>query len=307
MPRESRERIEEFFASNQMRTVWPQRSPGGIFAPGFVRGKVFWAAGKDWESQIEAVFDTTICYAASQPYICIYDTDLSRARNDLWPDLIQWLRGEIARRKKSLTERIKNLPSMLRMRPNASLRIWTFDDFRGKARYTTIQSVLMRSLLFHLRKFGYETRYTVLRDGCYYPPYYRIFQMAEFEPDLIFLCNQGPAYEMALGADLSRSLNIPKVVWFADDPVYAEHLLLRHKVSPDETYLVADYEWGDPLVENGSSPPLFMPGAATRTHRAQKTILAPMRGGLRGAGARSTRLFRIADACLERILPAGDS
>ncbi len=89
-------------------------------------------------------------------------------------------------------------------------------------------------------------------------------------PDLIFLCNQGPAYEMSLGAELSRSLPIPKVTWFADDPIYAEHLLLRHKITPDETYLVADYEWVDPLIENGASPPSYMPGAATHTRRGKK-------------------------------------
>lgn len=240
------------------------------FRPCLRGGKFFWAIGEELETSIAEVLDRTLCSAATRPFFFITPTSGDSQERDRLGGVLQWLRAEIIRRKKLLMDRLQQLPSRLPVKSQRPKRIWTFDDFRGKAKFSTIQQVLIRNLLFGLRRLGYETEYTVLRDGQYYPPYYRILRMALFEPDLIFLCNLGPAYEMALGVELSRSLKIPKVTWFADDPVYAEHLLMRYKASPDETYLIADYEWGGPLRENGAKPPLFMPGAATRARRGRK-------------------------------------
>lgn len=236
----------------------------------FLSGKIFWIAGEAVRASLFQVFDRTLCYAAAHPYFFVLPSEVALDRETELDKMYQWLRVEVIRRKKAMTARLKELPSLLPVNADRPRRIWTFDDFRGKSRFSTIQHVLLRNLFYGLRRLGYETEYIALRDGRYYPPYYRILRMALFKPDLIFLCNTGPAYEMALGAELSRSLKIPKVTWFADDPVYAEHLLLRHKTSPDETYLIADYEWGGPLVENGANPPLYMPGAATRTCRGRK-------------------------------------
>jgi len=232
--------------------------------------KVEWVIGGGYETQLELIWRRSLCYAAANPLFIITSSAVSVDRFNLLKGMLDYIRIECIRRKKVLTDRIKNLPSILKDRKDGPLRVWTFDDFRGRARFSTIQSVLIRNIFHGLRNKGCQTEYTVLRDGHYYPPYYRVFKMALFEPDIIFMCNQGAAYDTALGAELSRSLPIPKVIWFADDPVYAEHLILRNKTSPEETYLVADYEWGDPLVENGAAPPQFMPGAATRTRRGKK-------------------------------------
>ena len=240
------------------------------FRKWFSSGKVFWVIGSQTKKEVDAIFTRSLCFAAEKPFFALNANRESNERHEELNVLLLWVRNELARRKKALIDDLKSLPSTLCVEKGRPLRIWSFDDFRGKARYSTVQSILMRNLMHGLRERGYETQYEVMNDGRYYPPYYRIFKMALFRPDVVFLCNLGPAYEMALGAEMSRSLKIPKVVWFADDPIYGEHLLRRHKTSPDETYLVADYEWADPLVENGASPPVFMPGAATRIRRGKK-------------------------------------
>jgi len=85
------------------------------------------------------------------------------------------------------------------------------------------------------------------------------------------LCNESPAFEGVLGAEYSRSLPIPKVTWYADDPIHGEHLLQRHGVAPDESFLVADTYWRDPIVENGCTWEIpYLPGAATKKRRGKK-------------------------------------
>ncbi|MEW6237434.1 MAG: glycosyltransferase [Candidatus Omnitrophota bacterium] len=232
--------------------------------------RIFWAVGKNIEEQIDRIWEETLCYAAAKPKIVRGDFGESN-RDDL-VSLIRFIEEEGCRRKKELAQRLKDLPAILKRKrkDNSPPRVWTYEDLRNKAKYSLIEHVLLRTLLHYLRRLGFKTEYTALKDGEYYPPYYRILKMAQFEPDLIFLCNEAPAYESALGEELSRSLPIPKVIWFADDPIYGEHLLRRHKTSPDETYLIADYEWAAPLIENGADAPRYMPGAATRVRRGKQ-------------------------------------
>ncbi len=231
--------------------------------------RIFWAVGDRIETQVQRIFDETLCDAAEKPSFYAGNPDSSQALPFPLESLQASIQNEIAKRQSERIERLNRLPSTLSNKKKGR-KIWCFEDLRGKARYSLIQHVLIRNLLHFMRGLGWETELLTLRDGCYYPPYYRIHRLAMFEPDIIFLCNLPPAYEWCLGAELSRSLPVPKVVWFADDPVYSEHLLKRHQITPDETYLVADYEWADPLLENGAETVQFMPGAATKIRRGRK-------------------------------------
>lgn len=231
----------------------------------FQAKRIFWAIGDTYLEQIEALFENTLCHAAAKP---IYHAGTRLILPEIKPqleELTATLKKEITQRKKVLTQKVNSLPERLREKQGKPKRIWTYSDLRGKAQYSIIQHRLIEKLLYELQKLGYETEYTVMGEGRYYPPYYRIYQLALFEPDLIFLCNETPATEISLGADFSRSLPIPKMVWFADDPLYGEHLLERYKLTADETYLVADYEWKDTLQNHGATQIHFMPGAATST------------------------------------------
>ncbi len=229
--------------------------------------KVFWALGDNIQEQINTIFKDSLCYAAATPRFI----ENGNQRKD-FNNLLTWLQNQVRIDKRNLIQRLNNLSKTLANKPPSMQhpRLWTYEDLRNKARHSVIEHVLMRTLMFHLRKLGYQTEYTCLLPGRYYPPYYRILKMALFEPDLIFLCNEGPAYESALGSELSRSLPIPKVIWFADDPIYGEHLIKRHQITQDEIYLVADYEWKDPLLENGAQGASYMPGGATKTRRGKK-------------------------------------
>lgn len=236
-----------------------------------VHTKIFWAVGETWKRDLDGIWEQSYACAAAKPMWIdggsrgLGDTDRETAR------ILTELKQEARQRKLDLFTLVKTLPRRLAAAAGREpKRVWTFEDLRNKASFSTIQTVLIRNLLFGLRSLGYQTEYAVMRDGFYYPPYYRILRMAKFEPDIVFLCNQGPAYDFCLGAELSRSLPIPKVVWFADDPVYGEHLIKRHKITPDEHYLVADYEWDRPLLEHGAKTVHFMPGAVTKTRRGKK-------------------------------------
>ncbi len=234
--------------------------------------RIFWAVGDHLHEQIIHILDHTLCYAAEHACFHTGDHEINPAYSQQLLRILEFIRQKTSLRRQQLIERVKKLPDRLRKQkiPGRMYRVWSFQDVRNKARYSLIQHVLIRTLFYYLRKSGFVTEYTVLHPNQYYPPYYRIYKMALFEPDLIFLCNEGPAYEGALGEELSRSLPIPKVIWFADDPVHGEHLLQRHRVTSDETCLVADYEWDEPLLENGAQEILYMPGAATRIRRGRK-------------------------------------
>jgi hypothetical protein len=230
----------------------------------FQNKRVFWAVGEGIQEQIAAQFDQTLCFAASQPHFIGEET------TPPYEIIIAFCQQEIARRKKEITDLVKQLPNLLQSRQNLQKTIWTYADLRGKAGYSLIQHVLIRTLLHALRQCGYNTEYTVMKPERYYPPYYRIFRMAQAQPDILFLCNEAPATEISIGTELSRALPIPKIIWFADDPLYGEHLLERNKLTDGEICLIADYEWADTLKKHGATDIQFMPGAATRTRRGKK-------------------------------------
>lgn len=235
----------------------------------FTNKRIFWAVGKNLENQIQDIFDSTLCHTANQPLLYMENSDQSDPHSSVSTSIANFIETERKKRKSALHGQLKQIPWTLRNKKRGR-RIWCFEDLRDKARYTLIQHVLIRNLFYFLQKSGWTTELLTMREGCYYPPYYRIYRMVQFEPDILFLCNLHPAYEWCLGAELCRSLPIPKVIWFADDPVYGEHLLKRHHIEPDETCLTADYEWADPLLENGAENVQFMPGAATKIRRGRK-------------------------------------
>ncbi|MDX9752871.1 MAG: glycosyltransferase [bacterium] len=225
--------------------------------------RIFWAVGDDVMAQVRACWDVSYCQAAAQPLYVASEPADPLARN-----LLLAVKDEVAARKARLKHLLAGLPQRLREK-KPERRVWTYADLRGKAGYSLIQHVLIRTLCHELEKRGYEVEYTVLRPGEYYPPYYRILKLVAFEPSLIFLCNEAPATEIALGYEFSRSLPIPKVVWYADDPLYGEHLLDRYPLGEDELFGVADWEWRDTLVRHGARRLFFMPGAATSTRRGR--------------------------------------
>ncbi len=235
-----------------------------------ISSKIYWVVGDRLEEKIVQVWDDTLCYAAAQPRFHFGRDFKPPYDNKHAESVLDFIRSGIQERKTALNRKVRSLPHTLSSIPSGKPRIWSFQDLRGKARYSLIQHVLMRTLMFYYRRMGYETEYTVLKDSHYYPPYYRILKMAIFEPNLIFLCNESPSFEWVLGRELSRSLPIPKVIWYADDPLYGEHLFERHGIGEDETYLIADYGWADTLDKYGAKPPAYMPGAVTKTRRGKK-------------------------------------
>ncbi|RJP21884.1 MAG: glycosyltransferase family 1 protein [Candidatus Omnitrophota bacterium] len=236
----------------------------------FASKKMYWAIGNHVREKIARIFDASLCYAAARPHFHWGRFPLCADEKKMIDSHLVWIRNEVRQRYSRMKNKIETLPSILGNRNASSPRVWSFQDLRDKACYSLIQHVLMRTLMHHFRRLGYETEYTVLQSDHYYPPYYRILKMALFEPDLIFLCNEPPGFESGLGRAFSRSLPIPKIVWFADDPLYGEHLLQRHGTSADETYLIADYEWADTLRLYGVDSPDYMPGAATKIRRGKK-------------------------------------
>ena len=232
----------------------------------FSNQRIFWLIGEPLQEQIQHLFDQTLCFAAAKPFFLVGGDSSA-----IYADWIDYIKKEMTRRKTEIAAILKNIPLRLQEKqPGSIKRIWTYSDLRGKAGYSIIQHKLLRTLFYELQQRGYEICYTVMRDGQYYPPYYRILQMALFEPDMIFLCNEAPGTEISLGAEFCHSLPIPKTVWFADDPLYGEHLLERNKLGEDEYYLVADYEWKDTLIRHGAQFVEFMPGAVTNTRRGRK-------------------------------------
>lgn len=238
---------------------------GAVQAGWLLRSRrVFWAIGADALSQAESRLQECLGYMAARPLFWLHPQ-----RQDLQP-LMQSLQAFIQRERASMNARLKALPGRLQEANPWPPRIWSFEDLRGVAGYSSIQNTLMRMLHFELRRLGCETEYLVMRDGRYYPPYYRILRLALFEPTLVFLCNKSPSYDICLGAQFSRSLPIRKLTWFADDPYYAEHLLERNGTSEDEAFLVADWDWMHTLERHGARRIGFMPGGVTKTRRGRK-------------------------------------
>lgn len=228
----------------------------------FKNPRLFLVVGESWKDQLITIWDQTHCYAAAQPVI--YNTFQNLQNIEVW------IKQQITSRHKILNEQIQNLPRTLQQLPKNPIRIWCFEDLRGKQKYSTIQHALIRTLFHHWQEMGCEVEYLRFVDGEYYPPYYRIIKLAAFKPNVIFLCNKSPAYEFALGAELSRSLPIPKIVWHADDPVYGEHLLERYKVTSDESHWVADYGWQKTLENYGAKNVQYLPGACTKSWKGKK-------------------------------------
>lgn len=233
------------------------------FTPLWQNKKLFWVMGSNWQSQLDAVWNTTHCYAAAKPGFIL------PLKNQRSLDTETYIKQNIRQRKKLLNEKIHHMPDTVKQLPKHPLRIWCFEDLRGKQKYSTIQHTLIRTLFHHWRDMGCKVEYLRFVDGEYYPPYYRIIRLIKFQPNVIFLCNKSPAYEFALGAKLSRSLPIPKIVWHADDPVYGEHLLERYKITDDESHWVADYGWQKTLEQYDARNVQYLPGACTKIRRGK--------------------------------------
>ncbi len=232
--------------------------------------RIFFAVGEGVKENIHSILDTTLCPAASKPAFHIgYRLHNSKDREKR-NALTAFIHQEVKRRKENLLNQVRHLPQLVSTPNDGPPRVWCYLDLRGRARYSLIQHTLIRTLMYYLHQNGFETEYTALYDDCYYPPYYRILKMAQFKPDLIFLCNETPSYSTAVGEELSQSLPIPKVIWFADDPLYGEHLMAKRSLDPSETFLIADYEWAYTLKKHGASRIEYMPGAATKRRRGRK-------------------------------------
>ncbi len=233
-------------------------------------GRVFWAVGDSLTQQIESIWQATYADAAAKPFIQSGDPAMDPERLQTLQTVHSVLIQEIPNRKHAHVAAIQNCPAAFRARRNDPPLIWTYSDLRGAAKYSIIQHVLVRTLFYYLRQLGWRTRYTVMKPDAYYPPYYRILDLVYTQPDAIFLCNHSPSYDIALGAELSRSLPVPKIVWFADDPFYAEHFFYRNGVSQDERFLVADEGWTKTLERHGAESVGFMAGAVTKAKRGPK-------------------------------------
>lgn len=223
--------------------------------------KVFWALGETCKEQLLAILDRSLCFAAKNPYTFFpspqWDDDDPR----------DWLKQEIQSRQKQIQQQLDALKESVPNGTSQQLRLWSFEDLRGIAPYTSIQHTLMRTLFFHLREMGHSVEYVRQTDGEYYPPYYRVLRLAQSRPDAIVLCNQSPSYDTVLGKELARQLRIPTIVWYADDPFFAEHLLERNGVSRREYFLMADYDWFHTLEKQEAHSVRYMPGAATIMRR----------------------------------------
>ncbi len=234
-------------------------------------GQVFFAAGPRWCEQLSKVI-TEHHLAAATPAIRPAIDPSSAWGKTILPatatavDLT--MREAQPRLQQELDQFIASRRSPSR-RPGRV--IWAFQDSRRIASYSLIQVVLLRTLFYQLTRLGWTVRYTHLRDGYYYPPYYRIWEMVRARPDILFFCNVAPAFEFVLGPRLSRSLALPKVIWHADDPLYCQHLYLRHGTTRDEFYLAADHGWIDQLRCYGAGDRVeFMPGGATVTRPGKR-------------------------------------
>ncbi len=232
--------------------------------PLFMNQKIFWAVGDGWQKQLESIWKKTHCYAAAQPAF-FHLTPAVKNQS-----IERYIRREMQSEKQRLQQGIEQLPDTLQHIPKSPLRIWCYEDLRGKQKYSTIQHALLRTLFHYWNELGCETEYTTMVDGEYYPPYYRIIKLAEFKPNIIFLCNKSPVYEFALGRELSRSLPIPKFIWHADDPIYAEHLLERYRITEDESHWAADYGWQNTLKRYGAKNVRYLPGAVTNIRRGKR-------------------------------------
>lgn len=270
-------------------------------------GRVFWAVGEYARASIEAVWSRHFADAAAKPFV--QPADLEVANDEEILALRFFIESELPRRKQARALRLKELPGRLAQRPwRKRPLVWSFSDIRAAAGYSIIQHKLIRTLFHHLREQGVDTRYAVLKRDQYYPPYYRHFDLAESLPDAIFLCNLTPSYDMALGAEFSRALPIPKLTWFADDPLYAEHLLHRRGISGDESFLVADHGWGETLKRHGARRIGFMAGAATSLRRgpqrAQRRCEVVFVGQVRDLRSFFTRLSPAWRDYAERVIEA---
>ncbi|HOE12675.1 MAG TPA: glycosyltransferase [bacterium] len=236
-------------------------------------GQVFLAVGPTWEEQLFEIMERRHLAAAALPVI--------RAAIDPVGGWEQTVLGPVCgavqqaitrlqpRLKQGMDEWIAETHSPAR-RPGKV--IWAFQDSRGIAPYSLIQLVLLRSLFYRLRRFGWTVRYTHLRDGNFYPPYYRIWELVRARPDVLFFCNVAPSFEFALGPELSAAIRIPKVIWHTDDPFYCRHLYLRHGVRAEELYLAADLGWIGQLEDYGAAGRTgFLPGAATITRPGKRS------------------------------------
>ncbi|MFH1744159.1 MAG: glycosyltransferase [bacterium] len=227
--------------------------------------QVFFAAGPGWREQIYEVMGWYHLAASATPTIRPAIEPSSAWGQAILPRVVSTVQqaiGELQPRLKNRLDRFIASRQLSSRRPGRVL--WAFQDSRGIAPYSLIQTVLLRSLFYHLTRLGWTVRYTHLRDGAYYPPYYRIWELERAKPDILFFCNVAPAFEFALGPELRGSLRIPKVIWHADDPFYSQHLYLRHGTGSDEFYLAADHGWIDQLRRYGAGERVgFMPGGAT--------------------------------------------
>lgn len=257
-------------------------------------GQVFFAVGPRWEEQLNEVMGRYHLAAAAAPVIRPGIEPSTAWGEPIFARVASAVRQSIAEQQPQLPRRLEAFVASRRASGRRRGRVlWAFQDSRGLASYSLIQVVLLRSLFHHLTRSGWTVRYTHLRDGHYYPPYYRIWEMERARPDILFFCNVAPAFEFVIGRELSRSLAIPKVVWHADDPFYCQHLYLRHRTNKDEFYLAADRGWIDQLRRYGAGERVgFMPGGATVTRKGKRSRRLAMPITFVGQVRDSSEFFR---------------
>ncbi|MFH1739583.1 MAG: glycosyltransferase, partial [bacterium] len=77
---------------------------------------------------------------------------------------------------------------------------------------------IVRGLMAALERKGFEVRIFEVDASSYQPPWYCFMDICSFEPDLIIQANIPSS--VLFPRELARTLAVPRVVWYVDNPVY---------------------------------------------------------------------------------------
>ena len=233
--------------------------------------KLLLIAGDSWRDELEECFNKHFLGGIQHPLI---------HSGYLAPPRIQKHLGEAAARVNQLLQQYGNeyrtqletLGAGSRRRGvQTGRKIWAHLDLRGKHSFTMVQYHLSRHLLRGMQRQGWTVRFNVLRDDRFYPAYQRLADLARFEPDAILLFNESAAFETVLGPRLGTRISVPKAVWWADNPLFCEHLFERDGIAQNELHAAADRAWLSFLQKKGCSERLFLPGASTYNRRGRRS------------------------------------